>query len=114
MKIMKLWSNATTLEGKRLKPGDDVSQEDLGLTDEEWQSLQDDKAVSEDDYPIPAEANFQGSPREWDLAEAAAAAAGEPTWEERKKEMDAAAKEADTSKSEPATHAAHGHQAASS
>jgi hypothetical protein len=37
--------------GKWINPGDEVSQADLGVSDEEWQELQDSGAVSETPYP---------------------------------------------------------------
>jgi len=41
---------------KQINPGDEVSQSDLDVSDEEWQALHDAGAVSEDPYPdIPTD-----------------------------------------------------------
>jgi hypothetical protein len=37
--------------GKYIEPGDEVSQDDLGVSDDEWQELQDVGAVREEAYP---------------------------------------------------------------
>jgi len=41
------WGKTT----KMIKPGDSVSQSDLGVSDEEWEDLISVNAVSEDEYP---------------------------------------------------------------
>jgi len=52
-----------------IEPGDEVSQSDLGVSDDEWQELQDSGAVSETEYPPVADGQspaeyYQENPEE--------------------------------------------------
>ena len=97
------WSNFTTEDGEAVAPGDTVTQQQLGLNDEDWEALVESGAVREEEWPI-LDPNFQGSPEEWKKQEANKVAEGLPTYEEEQK----AAKESETPKPAPATQQAGG------
>src|SRR5215469_1284112 len=58
-----------------IRPGDDVSQSDLDVSDEEYAELQALGAIRDVPYPIPRDDagnyQYQGSPREYALAQLA-------------------------------------------
>jgi len=58
------WSNLTTLEGKKVAPGEEVSQSDFTESDEEWQEAYlDTGAVRE--LPYPEEIAADESPMDY-------------------------------------------------
>jgi hypothetical protein len=53
-----------------IKPGDPVSAADLDVDEDNWNELVTAGAVRKQEYPIPADSNFEGSPREYLLQQA--------------------------------------------
>src|SRR5580765_8273720 len=60
---MYLWTNLTN-SGKVLKVGTEVSQESLGVSDEEWEQLKESRVVRESKF-LELPPNWLGSPKEY-------------------------------------------------
>jgi len=70
---------------KKIKPGDEVSQADLDVDDEEWEALIASGAVREQEYPrAVAEGEYLDSPNKYFADQMAKAAEGQLTGDEVK------------------------------
>jgi len=70
---------------KRIKPGDKVSQADLGIEDEEWEALLESGAVREQPYPeAVSEGGYPDSPNRYFLDQLQKAAEGQLSADEVK------------------------------